>query len=233
MLLDINQKASSSKLSLDELRVYTGSTGNLSGYNATTKQLTGATLVYDMGDNWVKLDARLNTGSGSGDMLFYVPLNVLGGADQYLYVYSKFGVNIAANGGFEEWATGPSTSLPPPETGAAVSSLAGTVFLDGDADGTFESRIGNARILLYIDLNGDGDFTDEGEQVDEVLSASDGTYAFNNLLIDGQANFQVVIDLNSVNPAYFSVAPDTLAGTVHSGENLGGLDFFFRVSLGE
>jgi len=107
-LLDINQKSSSPLVSLDEVRIYTGSAGNLKGYDSTLHTLTGAKLAYDMDareDSYVKLNARLNSGSGSGDMTLLVPDAVLtqSGGD-YVYLYSKFGGTIASNGGFEEWA---------------------------------------------------------------------------------------------------------------------------------
>ena len=82
-LLDINQKSSQPFLSLDELRLYVGATGDLTGYSGN--QLAGLNAVYDMGGsngdgNWVKLDARLTHGSGSGDMLLYVPNSAFAGA---------------------------------------------------------------------------------------------------------------------------------------------------------
>src|SRR5262249_30159509 len=74
-LLDINQKGSAPLLSLDELRVYVGNAPNLQGYDAATKQLAGQDAVYDLdgdgADNWVKLNYRLNAGSGAGAMFVY------------------------------------------------------------------------------------------------------------------------------------------------------------------
>src|SRR5262245_33751791 len=40
-LLDINQKSSSPRLSLDEVRVFLGDSANLTGYDATMKTLAG------------------------------------------------------------------------------------------------------------------------------------------------------------------------------------------------
>lgn len=60
VLLDVNQKASASQLSLDELRVYVGSAGNLTGYDPVCRTLGGLCPVYDLdaaGDAYVKLDA--------------------------------------------------------------------------------------------------------------------------------------------------------------------------------
>lgn len=174
LLLDINQKASASKLSLDELRVYVGTGGSLTGYDPATKTLAGLTPVYDLdagGDNWVKLDARLNHGSGSGDMFFYVPDAVLGGSGNNFYLYSKFGTNIATNGGFEEWARGLGGDSVSPE----ASSLSGTISLGSNFPGDLTGAVVR---LTFADGS-----TDEAEVVDN----GDGTYSysFKNILLDG------------------------------------------------
>ena len=107
VLLGINQKNSSPLLSLDELRLYVANSPNLTGYDPATQQLAGQTAVYDMGaNNWVELNASLSHGNGSGDMLLFVPDSVFTSStsnpNPYVYLYSKFGVNFAANGGFEQ-----------------------------------------------------------------------------------------------------------------------------------
>ena len=82
-----------------------------------------------MGVNWVKLDASLNHGSGSGDMLFFVPDSVFAcaGSNPYVYLYSKFGVNYATNGGFEEWAPAVGPFNPPAPPPPPPASISGTV----------------------------------------------------------------------------------------------------------
>ncbi len=104
-LLDINQTGASSLLSLDELQVYTATGPDLRSNAALFAQ----NLIYDMGaGNRVLLDYALNSGSGSGDMFFYLPASLFAGlGSQYLYLYSKFGASggaYASNDGFEEWA---------------------------------------------------------------------------------------------------------------------------------
>jgi hypothetical protein len=164
-LLDINQKSSQPYLSLDELRFYVGSAPNLTGYNATTHQLPGASPVYDLGDSWVKLDYRLDSGSGSGDMLLYVPDSVFGasGSNPYVYLYSKFGVNFAGNSGFEEWAPAALGQL------AAGGSISGTVYLNG---------VAAPNQTVFIDTNGNGIL-----DANEVYTTTDanGNYTFNDL----------------------------------------------------
>ena len=121
--LDINESKATNKrlLSLDDLRISLSPTGMLDSYNAGTKQLNGLTAIYDLdsgGDNWIKLDYGLNNGSGSGDMVAYIPNSLFTGAgSQYLYLYSKFGIQQSADAdadaGFEEWWVGPASVGPP------------------------------------------------------------------------------------------------------------------------
>src|SRR5262245_12573770 len=156
MLLDVNQKSSQPLLSLDELRIFVADVGNLTGYNGTTHQLAGRTAGFDLdagGDNWIKLDARITHGSGSGDMLAFIPETAFAGsgvADPYVYTYSKFGDNIAGNGGFEEWAPG---------TVTPAGSISGTVFYDANSNGVFQPTLGEVGIrdaIVFLDADHDG-----------------------------------------------------------------------------
>jgi len=102
--LDINQN-SQVMLSLDELKFYLAATGNLTNYP------TGfGAAIYDLdagGDNWVKMNYSLNPGSGRADIVALVPSNLFGSDNnKYVYLYSKMGVNLSSNDGFEEWAVG-------------------------------------------------------------------------------------------------------------------------------
>ncbi len=154
-LLDINQQGTRPLLSLDELRVYVGGSPNLTGYNASLRQLAGLDPVYDLdagGDNWVKLNYRLNSGSGSGDMFALVPDRLFpgGSADSYVYLYSKFGLQYGANAGFEEWAvrTGTGISVPTPP---APSSLSGYVYEDNNDNGLREAgELGIAGVIIQL-----------------------------------------------------------------------------------
>lgn len=124
--LDINESKSANNryLSLDELRIYLSPTGMLDSYNAVNKKLNNLTAIYDLdggGDNWIKLDYGLSNGSGQGDMVAYIPNSLFTGAgSQYLYLYSRFGVQEGADGsngadaGFEEWWVGPTALTPTP-----------------------------------------------------------------------------------------------------------------------
>jgi len=137
--LDINESKSDKNrlLSLDELRIYLSPTGMLDSYNTVNKKLNNLTAIYDLdggGDNWIKLDYGLNSGSGEGDMVAYIPNSLFTGAgSQYLYLYSRFGDHISANAdadaGFEEWWVGPATSVIPGPTIAEVPEPATLLLL--------------------------------------------------------------------------------------------------------
>jgi hypothetical protein len=224
-LLDVNQKSSSPLLSLNEVRLYVGSAGNLTGYNPTTKQLAGLDPVFDMdakGDVTVMLNYRLNHGSGSGDMFLLVPAAAFDGQGPgaFVYLYSKMGATAgaSANAGFEEWAVRTVTT-PPPEQTTGTGSLSGRVFHDVNENGVFDA--GDAGIAgTVIQLQGVDDL---GNTV--VLTATtsaDGTYS-----VTGLRNG--TYSLLEAQPAGFQDGVDTigsLGGSYISGGRLGNDQFF-------
>jgi hypothetical protein len=120
LLLDINQTHESPLLSLDALKLYAASSKD---YNTISQLTTNGTLLYDMGvGNSIHLDYSLESGSGSGDMMAYLPYTLFSPhQDKYLYLYSEFGTtggDYATNDGFEEWARvdGVTTPVPEPTT---------------------------------------------------------------------------------------------------------------------
>jgi hypothetical protein len=129
--LDINQTAANPLLSLDQVKVFGTNSTNNTGYSSTTG-FAGATLVYSMdsaGDNWVKLNYSLNSGSGSGDMYMLIPTTVLSQFSNVI-LYSAFGSNFRNNDGFEEWFT-TSAQAPIPEPGTGALLLAGLLGMFG------------------------------------------------------------------------------------------------------
>jgi hypothetical protein len=105
--LDINESNGGGKnlLSLDSVQIYTSPVGS----QTTTNVSSLGALRYDLdagGDSWIKMDYNLNSGSGQGDMAMLVPVSKFAGAaaSDFVYLYSKFGVNYSADAGFEEWA---------------------------------------------------------------------------------------------------------------------------------
>lgn len=121
-LLDINQTASHSLLSLDEFKIFTASDPDI---HTNADLFSTGNLIYEMGmdvtgaPNKIYLDYNLNPGSGGGDMFAYVPTTLFAGhQDDYLYLYSKFGAtggDYATNDGYEEWARVDGANPPVPQ----------------------------------------------------------------------------------------------------------------------
>jgi len=103
-MLDINQNGEPI-LSVDKLEIALHATGDLFGYSTIF-----SSPIYDLDtgqDNWIILDYSINSGSGQGDMLAYIPDSLfVGSEDQYVYLFSRFGENTTADDGYEEWAHG-------------------------------------------------------------------------------------------------------------------------------
>jgi hypothetical protein len=121
--------------SLDRLQVYTSTVGS-----QTTEVLNSADTVnqtlglassqlrfnLDSGgvDNAVLMDYSRNHGSGSGDMIAYIPASLFDGtaADDFVYLYSQFGATVSSGvsytsgSGFEEWWVLSSQPIPEPAT---------------------------------------------------------------------------------------------------------------------
>jgi hypothetical protein len=173
-LLDINQKHSSPLLSVDQVQLFFADTSNLTGYDLGTSTLTAAdgsrlAPAFTLSQP-VLLDASLNHGSGSGDMLLDVPdADFIGTTvNTYVYLYSKMGgqPGASANGGFEEWAVKSNGVTQPP---TATGSISGHVFLDA------QPLAGQAIQLRGTDING----------MTVVLDATtdqSGAYTFTGLL---------------------------------------------------
>lgn len=181
-LLDINQKSSSPKLSLDEVCFFISSSDNLSGYDPTAKTLSGLAPVFDLdasGDVSVLLDSRLNSGSGSGDMTLLVPESAFANAnpESFLYLYSKMGARAGAtaNGGFEEWAVRKAGGT---SVGGGTGSISGSVWQDNNRDGL---RAGDDPGLAGVTITLQG-VDDLGQTVVlTTTTADDGGYSFKNL----------------------------------------------------
>jgi hypothetical protein len=129
-LIDINESnsAGNSKISIDSIRIFTSSSlitdfGDLVA-NGTSRfnldSLDNVTLLYD----------DLNSGSGQGDVAFFIPTSAFAGAAQndFFYMYQQFGATggaFASDSGFEETRHGGDlTFVPIPETNALMPILA-------------------------------------------------------------------------------------------------------------
>jgi SdrD B-like domain len=141
--------------------------------------------VYDLdagGDVTVKMDYRLNPGSGGGDVVVLIPESAFAGQTDsaFVYLYSQFGATWAANAGFEEWAVrmgtgGASTPPPPPPQ---LSSLSGYVYFDGDK--SYDRTADDSGIAgIVILLQGTDDL---GQLVSRTLTTdANGYYEFTDL----------------------------------------------------
>jgi hypothetical protein len=107
--VDINESNSQPLISLDALRVYISPTLQTSTSTDGNGFFNGSlgTLVYDLGGNQVIYNDQ-NTGSGGGDINIYIPvsafLNAGVQADDYIYMYQRWGNTDSTDGGFEETA---------------------------------------------------------------------------------------------------------------------------------
>jgi len=175
--LDINQKSSSPKLSVDEVRLFFADTPNLKGYDPATGTLTAAdgsrlAAKFALTDH-ILLDARTTHGNGAGDMYLLVPDSAFVGTKvgTYVYLYSKMGgqSGAKANGGFEEWSFRSSCVPTQPPVDVAAGSLSGQVrTMNGQG-------IGGVTIHLH-GTDSQGGIVDR-----DTTTLDDGTYTFAGL----------------------------------------------------
>ena len=207
-LLDINQRASQPLVSLDQVRLFVADRPDLNEYDDDAGTLDGWAPMYDMdatGDSWIKLNYRLNHGSGSGDMVMLLPNTIFAGLgpDPYVYLYSRFGEHYSPTAGFQEWAPGFGSFTVPPPPLPTVASLSGTVYEDlnfNDRRDAGEGGIGG----VTIQLTGTDD---RGPVFLETVTDGDGHYTFTELRAGRYEIFEVQ------HPAYLN--GNTLVGTVN------------------
>ena len=103
--VDINESNSTPLISLDALKIFTSSTLQSSTSTDGSGFFNGSlgTLRYDLGNNQVIYNDQ-NTGSGGGDINIYIPLSFFAGtkADDYVYVFQRWGNSDSSDAGFEE-----------------------------------------------------------------------------------------------------------------------------------
>ena len=221
-LLDINQKSSQPYLSLDSLKVFvTDATTKAAGFDVTTGTLGGAAPAFDLdtgGDNWVKMDYRLNSGSGSGDVLVYIPDALFTGGD-FVTVYSKFGEHFASNAGFQEWAVGKGVSVNSSQLGA----IAGSVYFDANQSGLRDAdETGFQDVTLYLDANNNGAL-DDGEVYD--ITDAGGYYKFEQLMAGVGTGYTVRVFNPPADHVQTTANPDTIF--LNPGELRDHVDFGF------
>jgi hypothetical protein len=191
LVLDVTQPRCSPHVSLDELRVYVSDSPSPGRYRASTGTLGGLTPRYDLdagGDNWVKVNARLNGGNTRGDVTVYLPDAVLGGG-RYLHLYSKFGTHSSAQCGTVRWAVGKAGAVgnPTPPPPAQTAGISGVVFHDFNRDGVRDAgEPAVAGRVVFLDANGNFQL-DPGEAT--TTTDTNGVYRFEGL--PGDASYDV------------------------------------------
>src|SRR5262245_13642993 len=181
--LDINQTKANPLLSLDNVKIFQASSGDLNTFNAGsdpaggTFSLTGATEKYNLdsnGDVYIGLNFALQPGSGNTvDMSMLVPVSTFDPSLQYVYLYSAFGFqggDWASNDGFEEWNRQTAQVIDGHkfndlnadhvwQTGTEPALNGWTVYIDSNHNGVFDSGIDPFTVTGTTDLNGDGQIT--------------------------------------------------------------------------
>lgn len=124
-LLDINESLGQNGelLSLMDIQVLQSDTANpnVETFSGGVLEIPAHAFVYRLDDgidNTIELNAALGSGSGSGDMFFYVRDDLFSPDFDYVYLYSEFGRPNGADAGFEEWAIirGGEEVIPEPAT---------------------------------------------------------------------------------------------------------------------
>ena len=139
-------------VTLDQLRFYVAPVGDLTGYNSQTQRLSGLNAVWDLdagSNNTVRFNDAVNGAGGKGDAVVLIPDSAFAGAapTDFIYLYSRFGGRVDAQGGAEEWGV---RQVPPPPTGGTLS---GFVYFDADNDGVREPD-GNEDFVPEYGLEG-------------------------------------------------------------------------------
>jgi hypothetical protein len=161
----------------------------------------------------VLLDYRLNSGSGSGDMLMYIPESVFAGGS-FVYLYSLFGELHPGNAGFQEWAVGLSNLTP---TGGSIS---GTKFADVNVNGVRDpGEDGLSDWVIYLDTNNNHQL-DDGEVY--TITDAEGHYLFDNLATG--ANFAYYVREVQVQ-GWLQTTPDPPVIYLLDNEARTGVDF--------
>jgi hypothetical protein len=129
-LIDINEPNNiASTISIDTIKIFTS---NMLLTNFADLQAQGV-LQFNMDSldpNVTLLYDDLNTGSGQGDVAFFIPTSILSGvaSTDFFYLYQEFGnfgPPYSSNSGFEETRHGGDlTFVPIPETNALMPILA-------------------------------------------------------------------------------------------------------------
>jgi hypothetical protein len=109
-------------LSLDQLMIALHTSRTLDGAvddvfaSPTYSMDTPASATHGFIDNWVKVDTSLSSGGGQADVTVLIPDDLFDTSlGEWVYLYSKMGVNFGADATPEEWAcAGTDVTVPAP-----------------------------------------------------------------------------------------------------------------------
>jgi hypothetical protein len=214
-VLNANQRNNARNLSVDEARVFLGTTGNLTGYDSLNLTLGGQTAVWDLDageNNTILVRSMMNQGNRAGEMVLLVPESSFAGAtgDTFVYLYTKMGgtAGATANGGADQWGYRlPPISQPPTESG----KLSGYVYVVNDGwtpgDSSF-TPVEGVTINLF-DIN-------TGNLVATTTTDVNGLFQFENL---AAGNYVMVQDFDE--PSQFPALQDYQAFAQESGTVVG------------
>jgi hypothetical protein len=120
-VVDVNEpNGSKAGISLDALRIFVSPTLQTSTSTNSQGFFNGSlgTLVFDLGGNNTLKYTDAQHGSGSGDINIFIPVSDFAGAsaNDYIYMYQRWGNADSSQAGFEETAL-LSGFVPVPELG--------------------------------------------------------------------------------------------------------------------
>lgn len=230
-VLNVNEAAGNlnRNISVDELRFYSATQGNLKNYNssnftlgpnATNNNRVSPVWDLDAGDatNALMVRAKINT-AAVGEIAVLVPVSAFNGAapDSFVYIYTKMGGLAAADGGVEEWGVRRNPPVAPPP---ATASVSGQLYLD-NGDGVFgegDTALSISFSIIVTDPNGN----------DTQYDLSNGTFSLTDL---EAGTYQIII----LDPFDYQ-SRTAIIGTgdgVNDGEAAGNAILSLELSAGE
>jgi hypothetical protein len=185
------------QLSVDEIQIFTSTVNNLRNYNNANNTLRAGSLIetpiwsldaLDGSTNdWLQVRAMSNQGNRAGELALLIPNSLFNASEQFVYIYSRMGVNRDANAGAEQWGVRTAPPVDPP--GNEPVSISGRVFRDVDPDGEEGPLEANGVYDEGIDIPisgvtiGFSGLSGMGENLfpggdPEFTTGSDGTFTF-------------------------------------------------------